>query len=126
MRKIKAVISDADGTLVNTLYLIRHGQYDAAVEYLVGQGIPRHHIPPYKEYESYINKSVGGPTRETFERTLRLLFNGERAKYLDGLDFNQLNAQLDPIQDHLAPLYVHPFYGLTELWEWLGRHQVAF
>lgn len=26
---IKAIISDSDGTLVNTLYLIRHGQYEA-------------------------------------------------------------------------------------------------
>jgi hypothetical protein len=32
MSKIRAVIADSDGTLLNTLYLIRHGQYEASVE----------------------------------------------------------------------------------------------
>jgi hypothetical protein len=30
MKNIEALISDADGTLVDTLGLIRHGQYEAA------------------------------------------------------------------------------------------------
>ena len=121
MHKIRAVISDADGTLVNTLYLIRHGQYEAAVEYLTARGVPRQHIPPYEQYESYINKSVGGPTRDTFERTLRLLFAGAHAQHLEKIDFDELDSKLAPIQDHIAPLYVHPFHGLTELFTWLGK-----
>lgn len=54
---VKAIISDADGTLVNTTYLIRHGQYETAVVYLTQRGIPRHDIPDYETYESYINES---------------------------------------------------------------------
>ena len=124
MKQIKAIISDADGTLVNTVYLIRHGQYEAGVEYLIKQGIPRHEIPTYDIYESYINKSVGGSTRETFEKTLRLLFGETHEHHLSKMDFNELDAQLEPIQDHIAPLYVHPFHGLTELFTWVGKSNI--
>ncbi len=120
MHKIKSIISDADGTLVNTVYLIRHGQYEAAVEYLMARGVPRHEIPTYDIYESYINKAVGGSTRETFEKTLRLLFGETHEHHLSKIDFDELDTHLEPIQDHLAPLYVHPFHGLTELFTWLG------
>jgi phosphoglycolate phosphatase-like HAD superfamily hydrolase len=123
---IKAIISDADGTLVNTVYLIRHGQYETAVGYLTDRGIPRHDIPDYEAYESYINKAVGGSTRETFERTIRLLFSGTHAHHLDKIDFDELDARLAPIQDHIAPLYVHPFHGLTELFTWLGQSKTSF
>ncbi len=126
MGKIRAIISDADGTLVNTLYLIRHGQYEAAAEFLVERGVPRHDIPPYETYESYINKSVGGSTRETFEKTLRLLFGTTHERYLENLNFDELNQRLTPIQDHIAPFYVHPFHGLTELFAWLGMAQTSF
>ncbi len=126
MGKIKAIISDADGTLVNTLYLIRHGQYEAAAEYLVERGVPRHDIPAYEVYESYINKSVGGSTRETFEKTLRLMFGNTHEHHLEKIDFDELNQRLDPIQDRLAPLYVHPFHGLTELFNWLGASKTGF
>jgi phosphoglycolate phosphatase-like HAD superfamily hydrolase len=126
MSQIKAIISDADGTLVNTLYLIRHGQYETAVEYLLQSGIPRSHIPRYDIYESYINKSVGGSTRETFEKTLRLIFAKNREQYLKEIDFEDLDKRLDLVQDRLAPLYVHPFFGLTELLTWCGLNKVKF
>lgn len=124
MTKIKALISDADGTLVNTLYLIRHGQYEAAAEYLSARGISRSHLPPYEVYEDYINKSVGGPTRETFQRTLSLLFSDHK-NLSEQVDFDELDHTLQPIQDRLAPLYVHPFYGLTQLFEWLGKKDIC-
>jgi phosphoglycolate phosphatase-like HAD superfamily hydrolase len=124
MTKIKAVISDADGTLVNTLYLIRHGQYEAAAEYLNGRGISRSHLPPYEVYEDYINKSVGGPTRQTLQRTLQLLFS-DHQHLSEQVDFDELDRSLQPVQDRLAPLYVHPFYGLTQLFDWLGRSDLC-
>ena len=120
---IKAIISDADGTLVNTVYLIRHGQYETAITYLEEQGVPKHDLPTYEVYESYINKSVGGPTRETFEKTIRLLFSMTHEHHLAKINFDELNARLAPTQDHIAPLYVHPFHGLTELFTWLGSSQ---
>lgn len=125
MKKIRAIISGADGTLVNTLYLIRHGQYEAAVEYMVERGIPRSEIPAYEMYESFINKAVGGSTRDTFEKTLHLLFGERYAKHLEVIDFDELDRRLRPIQDHLAPLYVHPFYGLHEMLGWMGREGIA-
>lgn len=123
---IKAVISDADGTLVNTVYLIRHGQYEAAVEYLIDRDVPRHDIPDYMTYQSYINKAVGGSTRETFERTIRLLFKETHEHHLPKIDFDELDNRLAPIQDRLAPLYVHPFHGLTELFGWFGTSKTSF
>jgi phosphoglycolate phosphatase-like HAD superfamily hydrolase len=122
---IKAIISDADGTLVNTIYLIRHGQYETAVEYFTDHEIPRQDIPDYETYESYINKSVGGPTRETFEKTVRLLFGKTHEHHLSNINFDELDSRLEPIQDHIAPLYVHPFHGLTELFTWLGKSHTS-
>ncbi len=122
---IKAIISDADGTLVNTVYLIRHGQYETTIEYLIDCGIPRHDIPNYEVYESYINKSVGGSTRETFEKTIRLLFSKTYEHHLERINFDELDARLAPIQDHIAPLYVHPFHGLTEFFSWLGASKTS-
>ncbi|MGI8419325.1 MAG: HAD family hydrolase [Candidatus Levyibacteriota bacterium] len=121
MKQIRAIISDADGTLVNTVYLIRHGQYTTVVGYLIAQGVPRNDIPAYEVYESYINKAVGGSTRETFEKTLRLLFGKAQKQNLNKIDFADLDAALEPIQDHIAPLYVHPFHGLTEMFSWVGK-----
>jgi|SRR5688572_23761526 phosphoglycolate phosphatase-like HAD superfamily hydrolase len=125
MSKIKAIISGADGTLINNLYLIRHGQYEAAVEYMVERGIGRNDIPGYEDYESFINKSVGGSTRDTFEKTLRLLFGERHAEHLKAIDFDELDRRLEPIQDRLAPLYTHPFHGLTEMLTWMGKEHLA-
>lgn len=125
MSKIKAIISDSDGTLVNTLYLIRHGQYEAAVEYMLARGIPRHDIPNFEIYEGYINMSVGGSTHDTFKATLTLLFGKTHAHHLEKIDFNELDLMLQPIQDRIAPLYVHPFHGLTELFSWLGKNNIT-
>jgi len=124
--QIKAIISDADGTLVDTLYLIRHGQYEAVAQLLRNFGVNRNNIPKYEVYESYLNKSVGGTTRETFEKTLRLMFSGTYEQILRKIDFEKLDKSLSPIQDHLAMLYVHPFHGLTELFSWCGKNNVKF
>lgn len=126
MSKIKAIISDADGTLVNTIYLIRHGQYEVAVEYLIERGIPKEDIPTYDIYESYINKSVGGSTIETFEKTLTLLFGKTQAHHLGKINFAELDSRLAPTQDYIARLYVHPFHGLTELFTWAGKTKTSF
>ncbi len=125
MHKIKAIISDADGTLINTVYLIRHGQYEAAVAYLISRGVTRQDIPRYEVYESSINKAIGGSTRETFEKTLRLLFKDIHEHHLSKINFDELDATLGPIQDTIAPLHVHPFPGLTELFDWLGANDIS-
>jgi phosphoglycolate phosphatase-like HAD superfamily hydrolase len=126
MGKIKAIISDADGTLVNTLYMIRRGQYEAAAEYLAENGMPRHEFPPYEVYEKRINEVVGGSTTDTLQKTLRLLFGETHQPHLDRIDYDELDKLLDVVQDHLAPLYVHPYHGLTELLSWCGMHTISF
>jgi len=122
---IKAIISDSDGTLVNTLYLIRHGQYETTAKHLLSRGVPRHDIPDYDTFETYINKSVGGRTRETLEATVRLLYSVTHEHHLEKLDFDELDQELKPVQDQIAPLYVHPFHGLTELFTWLGKNNIG-
>jgi phosphoglycolate phosphatase-like HAD superfamily hydrolase len=122
---IKAIISDADGTLVNTMYLIRRGQYEVAVEYLQEQGIPTHDIPEFEVYENYINKSVGGSTRETLEKTLRLLYEKSHQDHLKKVNYDDLNKRLDAVQDRIAPLYVHPFHGLADFFSWAGKKDVG-
>ena len=124
MSQIKAIISDADGTLVNTVYLIRHGQYEAAAEYLMAKGIPKHEIPDYSDYVHHLNASVGGSTKDTLELTLTDIFGSSRPEILQSINFDELDNNLAAIQDHIAPLYVNPFYGLTELFTWTGVSQI--
>lgn len=123
--KIKAIISGSDGTLVDSLYMIRRGQYEAAVEYMVDRGIARHGLPSYEEFEQVINQSVGGRSRETMERAMRLLFAKHEAQ-LKQINFDDLERRLGPIQDRLAPLYVHPFFDLSAFLRWMGEQKLAF
>lgn len=119
LMKVSCIISDADGTLVDTVSLIRHGQYEAAKTYLEHHGIPAEHIPSYETYERFLNSAVGGSTRETFERTFRLLYE-RTPEHLDGIDYDELNATLKPIQDRIAPSYVKPMPGLVKFLFWVG------
>lgn len=122
MKQIDALISDADGTLVDTVGLIRHGQYEAAKTYFERHGIPAAEIPSYDIYESFLNQAVGGSTRHTFENTARLLY-AATPHHLEGMDFDELNSLLDPIQDRIAPDFVKPYEGLAERLASLGRYR---
>lgn len=124
MQKIKGIISGSDGTLVDSLYLIRRGQYEAAIEYMVDRGIARHDLPTYEEFEQVVNQSVGGRSRETMERALRLLF-AEHKKQLEQVNFDDLERRLGPIQDRLAPLCVHPFFDLAGFLRWAGEQNLG-
>lgn len=121
MQKIKTIISGSDGTLVDSLYMIRRGQYEAAVEYMVERGFARHGLPPFEEYERFVNKSVGGRSRDTMEKSVRLLFAKNHEGQIDKIDFDDLERRLAPIQDRLAPLCVHPFYDLAAFMHWVGQ-----
>lgn len=121
MNKIKAIVFGSDGTLIDSLYLIRRGQYEAAIEYLVERGIGRHGLPPYEEYELFVNQSVGGRTKETMQKSLGLLFSKNHKELFAQINFDDLERRLGPIQDRLAPLYLHQFYDLAGLLHWLGQ-----
>lgn len=124
MQKVKALIAGSDGTLIDSLYMIRRGQYEAAVDYMVDRGIARHGLPGYEEFEQVINQSVGGRSRETMERAMRLLF-AKHETQLEQINFDDLERRLGPIQDRLAPLYVHPFFDLSAFLRWLGEQQLG-
>lgn len=112
---IKAIISDIDGTLVNTLYFIRHGQYEAMTQYLLGNGLQREQLPTYEQYETCLNQAVGGPTHDTFAVTLQLLAKDFPAIVPGLVDLIEVNDRILPeVQNHLAPLYIHPFPELHD------------
>ena len=119
MSAIKALLSDSDGTLVDTVNLIRHGQFEAAHEYLTRHGIPDESLPDYSTYEDALHKVLGGRTRDTIEETVKLLYQAQ-PHHLNGVDFDELYALLDPIQDRLAPEYIKPYPGLAETLTHLG------
>lgn len=124
MNKIEALISDLDGTLINTVSLIRHGQYETAKQYLLAHGIPDEEVPSYEVYDEILTKTVGGSARDTLERTVRLLYEAS-PHHLAGMDFDELHAMLNPIQDRLAKKHVKAYEGLSEFLHGLGEADIA-
>lgn len=117
---IEAIASDADGTLVDSVQLIRHGQYETAITYLRNHGIPEKSIPDFPRYVDLLNQIVGGSARQTLERTVKLLYEKEQ-HHIESADYDELNLMLDPIQDELAPKYVKAFPGLSDTLHYIGK-----
>ena len=118
-----ALLSDADGTLVDTLQLIRRGMYETTRQYLSMVGIPADDIPSYGTYVPLLNKSIGPSARATLERAVRLMYSAD-PHYLANLNFDAAYGLLDPVQDKLAVEYVKPYPGLTAFLEGLGRKRI--
>jgi phosphoglycolate phosphatase-like HAD superfamily hydrolase len=125
MPEIKALISDADGTQVSTVRLIRHGQYEAAFTYLKQHGVPDDLLPTYAEYEPLLNKHVGGKVAETLERTIRDYYR-DALHHIEAVDYEEVARLNDVAQDRLAAEYVKPYPGLDESLLWLGQHGIKF
>lgn len=119
MSQIEALISDSDGTLLDTVSLIRHGQYETAKRYLVEHGIPGEAIPSYETYDELLTKTVGGRARDTLERTVRLLYESS-PHHLDGMDFDKLHDMLNPVQDSIAKEHIKACEGLSDFLHRLG------
>ena len=119
MNRAQYILSDADGTLVDTISLIRHGQFEVARAYLEKRNVPDEHIPDYDRYQAVLNAVVGGSARETLERTVRLLYQ-DTPEFLQGINYEELYDMLNPLQDRLAPSYVTAFSGLTKFLTWIG------
>lgn len=119
----KAILSDADGTLVDTVLLIRHGQYEALKEYMKQMNLASGHMPSYETFEIALNESVGGSAKNTLERTAKLLFH-DNLGAISHFDFDTLHNLLDPIQDKLAPSYITAFEGLSDFLFSLGKKQI--
>ncbi|CAN5677869.1 hypothetical protein BH23PAT1_BH23PAT1_3010 [soil metagenome] len=123
MKLPRTLLSDADGTLVNTLPLIRHGLYETSRTYFELAGIPAEDIPSYEAYEAYANQAVGASARHTIDKAARLLYE-HQPHHLDILDFDALHELLDPIQDRLAPDYVSAYPGLFDTLHSLGGNGI--
>ena len=121
----EAIISDADGTLVDTVKLIRRGQYETAKQYFSQHSIPEEEIPSYEAYEVLLNRAVGGSARSTLERTVRLLYKNS-PHYLVHMDFDELHGMLKPIQDKIASEFVRAYEGLPEMLSKLGDADIKF
>lgn len=124
MTKIEALISDSDGTLLDTVSLIRHGQYETARQYLVEHGIPDEEIPSYETYDDSLTKTVGGSARDTLERTVRLLYEAS-PHHLNGMDFDKLHGMLNSVQDRIAKEHIKAYEGLSDFLHGLGEAGIA-
>ena len=119
MSPLKAVVADMDGTLIDSMYLVRHGLYEAVQVYLTEHvELPRP-VPSYEDYVAHLHGFIGKPTREMLEQTVRLMYR-DAPEHLEGIDFEALAALLDPIQDELASEYVRAFPGAAEFLHWMG------
>ena len=120
MNRPEAILSDADGTLVDTLHLIRHGQYETSKLYIEQLGLADRECPNYDTYEQLLNQTVGTSARDTLEKTLRLLYHNQ-PHHLKGMDFDALHDLLNPIQDKIAPEFVKAYDGLSDFLSQLGN-----
>ncbi len=123
MNKIEAILSDADGTLVDTVELIRRGQYEASRTYLSKYGLNTSEIPDYDTYTIALNQVVGGSARHTLENTLALIY-ANKPNLISGVDYDELHSLLNPTQDLLAAETVKPFSKLSETLREIGERGV--
>lgn len=119
-KKYEAIITDSDGTLIDTVHLIRHGQYEAARRYLIAHGIPDAELPDYESYDNILTQVVGGSARDTLEKTVRILYEAS-PHHLKGIDYDELHDLLNPVQDALAAEYIAPYEGLQEFLHDIGN-----
>jgi phosphoglycolate phosphatase-like HAD superfamily hydrolase len=123
MAKLSALISDADGTLIDSVELVRQGLYETARSYLSNHGVPTADIPGYEEYQKEVVASIGGSARESLERIMARLY-ARAPHHLAGVDYDALNALLDPIQDKLVGKLLRSYAGLSGLLSALGRESL--
>ena len=120
MIQAEALLSDLDGTLIDTTHLIRKGLYQTAYAYLESENVAPNDLPTYDIFEPIVQSSVGGSARETLERIVRAMYPGDESR-LGAIDFNKMHDMLNPVQDKLAPDVVKPYPGLDGLLSKLGK-----
>jgi phosphoglycolate phosphatase-like HAD superfamily hydrolase len=124
MKVPRAIISDADGTLIDTVHLIRRGQYETIKQYLLQQGFELHKIPTYDTFETVLHETLGGSAHDTLRRTIERLYQDD-SKLLATFDYDALHDLLNPTQDEIAPEYVKAYSGLSTLLFELGAADIA-
>lgn len=125
MNNVKAVIADVDGTLLDTLEVVRRGQYEVILKHLKEIGIIDEYLPTYAEFLPALQQVIGGPVRTCLEETAKILFKN-RPEILGQMDFDRMVGLLIDIQNQLASKYAHSFTGLPELLASIGKHGQKF
>lgn len=119
------VISDADGTLVDTVELIRKGQYQALINHLASRQVSSNQLPNYEYFEEALHQSIGGDTYSTLRKTASLIYENF-PEILQKLDFDELNNGLSAVQDQVAPSLVKAYDGLSDFLFEVGRRHLKF
>lgn len=108
-------VTDADGTLVDTVSLIRHGQYATVCEYLVDDlRVPEDELPSYSAFCDVLHETVGGSAYAVLAASVDVVLR-EMGVVGCRADYDRLHGLLNPVQDRLAGDYVKPYPGLPEL-----------
>jgi len=121
---LQALISDIDGTLIDTIQVIERGMYGAASQHLIEVGVLADDMPTFEQYRTQLLTVIGGRVRETLESTNRLIFN-DRPDVLELLDFDRMTEIMKPIQEELALSHVKAYDGLDELFTHLGHGNIG-
>ena len=124
MTNIRALISDVDGTLIDTLEVIRRGQFEAATAHFQEIGMLAQDLPEYDVYNDALLKTIGGHVRETLESTSKLLY-ADHPDIFRLLDFDRMVTLLTGIQDEMAAEHVRTYDGLQDLLRYLGKENIA-
>lgn len=122
---VAAIISDADGTLVDTASLIRHGQYEAIRRYMMNIGVKADALPTMDTFLEALHVNLGGSAHDTLRRTVMSLYDSQ-PEILNDVDFDALHDLLNPIQDELAPTYVKAYPYLSEMLQSIARAGIGF
>lgn len=125
MTNIKAIIADADGTLVNTLSLIRHGQHETVTSYLSQYGLLPEQMPNYDQFEASLHVAMGGSARSTLEAVVKHFYDDQPA-LVAGVNYDVLHDMLNPVQDRIAPEYVRAYVGLSDYLHFVGSSGIKF
>lgn len=121
--KIKALICDVDGTLLNTVELIRRGQYEGAVRQIAE--VAPDDVPSYETYQQALDKVNGGALLPVLMATSKVLF-GEHSEIYTKLDFERMAQSVRDVQDEIAHEVTTAYDGLPQLLQQLSHEGIKF
>lgn len=117
---MKLLIADADGTLVDTVRLIRHGQYETARRYLLAHGVPSKYVVNFTTYNVYLQQLIGGSAQDTMRRVLEAIY-AKTPEILEGIDYARMVALLNEVQDELATTDLSAYEGAEDVFRAIGE-----
>lgn len=123
MKGIEALICDVDGTLLNTVELVRRGQYEGAKR-IISEISPAS-VPSYEVYQAALDKVNGGALQPVLMATNKLLF-GDDSEIYKKLDFERMAQCTREVQDEITHEVAKVYDGLPELLHDLSKNEIKF